>query len=119
MAPFLPVSLLLVYIAFFGFLNTHQRHAARFEGASQGYLLALQSSVLLGSLTALALLVYYGSQTKWYWPLLLFSVGSLISGLLFAWFDRVIGLLGLSLVSFAGWPIAAFLMYRIVSALSV
>ena len=84
----LPISLIISWILFFGFLNTHQRHAAHFKGASKGYHIALQISVILGSLVGLGLLVYYFLQITWYWPIVLFVIGSLISGLFFGLLDN-------------------------------
>jgi hypothetical protein len=111
----IPIPLIISWILFFGFVNTHQRHAMHFQGASQGYLLALYASLILGSLVGLGLLVYYFIQVSWYWPLVLFLVGSLVGGLLFGFLDTKIGLLGMSLVSFIGGPsstIWAFLIIR-------
>ena len=103
----LPLSLIIAWIFFFGFANTHQRHAMRFQGASQGYLLALQASVILGILVGLGLLVYYFTQVSWYWPLMLFVIGSLVGGLLFGFLDVKIGELGMSMIAFIGWPASA------------
>ncbi len=69
MANSMPLSLIIAWVVFFGFVNTHQRHTMRFRGESQGYLLALQASVLLGSLVGLGLLGYYFTQVAWYWPI--------------------------------------------------
>jgi len=110
----LPISLAVVYIAFFGFLNTHQRHATRFEGASRAYHMALYGSLILGSLVGLGLLIYYGVQTAWYWPIVLFLIGSVLGGLIFAFLDVSLGLLVMSLASFLGWPICAYIMYKII-----
>jgi len=74
----LPLSLIMSWVVFFGFVNTHQRHAHSFQGASQGYFLALQASVIIGSLVGLGLLCYYFMQVVWYWPIVLFLVGSLV-----------------------------------------
>ena len=113
----IPLSLVISWILFFGFLNTHQRHAMRFQGASQGYLLALQTSLVLGSLVGLGLLIYYFVQVSWYWPLVLFVVGSLIGGLFFGFLDAKIGRLGMSLISFIGWPASAAWAFFIIRAL--
>lgn len=113
----MPLSLVIAYLAFFGFLNTHQRHSSRFEGASQIYHLALNISLLIGVLVGLGLLIYYGYLTAWYWPIVLFLTGSLIGGLIFGLFDVTLGLLIMSLVSFPGWPISAYIMYRIINHL--
>ena len=50
----MPLTLVAAWVVFFGFVNTHQRHAMHFRGASQGYLLGLQASVLLAAWSALA-----------------------------------------------------------------
>jgi len=110
----MPLSLVIIYLAFFGFLNTHQRHYSRFQGASQTFHLALLISVSLGCLVGLGLLIYYGYLTTWYLPIVLFFVGSLIGGLIFGLLDVTFGLLIMSLVSFPGWPISAYIMYRII-----
>jgi len=114
----IPLSLIISWILFFGFVNTHQRHAMRFQGASQGYLLALQASVVLGSLVGLSLLIYYFIQVSWYWPLVLFVVGSLIGGLFFGFLDGKIGVLGMSFVSFIGWPASAIWAFFIIRGLN-
>ncbi len=72
MAESIPISLIIAWIIFFGFLNTHQRHAKDFRGSSQNYLLTLNASVLLGRLVTIGLLVYYFMQVAWYWPIALF-----------------------------------------------
>jgi hypothetical protein len=110
----MPIPLIISWILFSGFVNTHQRHARHFQGASQGYLFALYASVTLGSLAGLGLLVYYFIQVSWYWPLVLFLGGSLVGGILFGFFDAKIGLLGLSLASFIGWPSSAIWAFLII-----
>lgn len=113
----LPLSLVISWITFFGFVNTHQRHARDFRGASQAYLLALYISVIIGSLVGLGLLVYYFIQVSWYWPLVLFVGGSLVGGFFFGFLDAKIGLLGMSLVSFIGWPASAIWAFFIIRGL--
>lgn len=93
----LPLSPLAAWVVFFGFVNTHQRHARHFQGESQGYLFALQASVLLGSLDGLGLLGYYFRLVAWYWPIVLFAIDVLVGGLLFGWLDAKIGQLGMSM----------------------
>ena len=114
----IPLSLFIAYIAFFGFLNTHQRHSARYAGASETYRLALNISLLLGILVGLWLLVYYGSLTAWYWPIVLFLIGSLMGGVIFGLLEIALGMLPLSLAGFIGWPISAYIMYEIFKQLS-
>lgn len=113
----MPLTLVVAWVLLFGFVNTHQRHAMRFEGASRTYLFALQASFLLGSLIGLGLLIYYFTRVAWYWPLVLFAIGSLIGGLLFGLLDAKLGQLIMSLVAFVGWPAAAIWAYLIINAL--
>ena len=110
----MPIQLIISWVLFFGFVNTHQRHARSFQGASQGYLLVLYCSVILGSLAGLGLLVYYLIQAAWYWPVVLFLFGSLVGGILFGILDAKIGLLGMSLASFIGWPVSAIWAFLII-----
>ena len=63
----MPLSLIaswVVFFVFFGFVNTHQRHARHFRGESQGYLRALQASVLLGSLAAWSALASWAITSR-------------------------------------------------------
>ena len=113
----IPLSLVAAWVVFFGFVNTHQRHAMHFRGESQGYLLALQASMLLGSLVGLGLLGYYFMQVAWYWPIALFAVGSLVGGLLFGVLDVKIGQLGMSMLAFIGWPASAAWAFFIIHGL--
>lgn len=103
----LPLPLIIAWVAFFGFLNTHQRHASNFKGSSQSFHLALNLSVLLGILVGLGLLIYYFLQVSWYWPLILFVVGSIAGGLIFGLLDAALGSLTVSIIAFIGWPAAA------------
>jgi len=113
----MPLSLVAVWVIFFGFVNTHQRHAMRFRGASQTYLLGLRISVLLGSLVGLGLLGYYFTQVEWYWPILLFVVGGLGGGLMFGVLDAKLGQLIMSLLAFVGWPVSAVWAFLIIRGL--
>ncbi len=110
----MPFMLVVAWFIFFGFVNTHQRHAMNFRGESQAYLLGLQASVLLGSLVGLGLLVYYFMQVAWYWPIVLFAVGSLVGGLLFGVLDVKIGQLAMSMIAFVGWPASAIWAFLII-----
>ena len=115
MAESIPISLIIAWIIFFGFLNTHQRHAKDFRGSSQNYLLTLNASVLLGRLVTIGLLVYYFMQVAWYWPIALFIFGSIAAGLLFSLLDVTIGQLVMSVLAFIGWPAAAVWAFFIIS----
>lgn len=113
----LPFVLVVAWSLFFGFLSTHQRHASHFRGSSQGFFLALNLSVILGSLVGLGLFIYYFTQVTWYWPIALIIGGSIVGGLLFGALDVLFGALTLSLLAFIGWPSAAAWAFLIVRGL--
>jgi hypothetical protein len=113
----MPLTLVIAWVLFFGFINTHQRHANSFKGESQSYLLALHASVLLGTLVGLGLLIYYFIQVAWYWPFALFFLGSLAGGILFGTLDAKINPLILSIVGFIAWPLAALWGFYVISNL--
>ena len=110
----MPLSLLIAWGLFFGFINTHQRHASGFKGESQNYLSALHASVLIGTLVGLGLLIYYFINVAWYFPLVLFFLGSVIGGILFGILDAKINPLILSVSGFIAWPLAAIWGFYIV-----
>lgn len=114
----MPLSLVTAWVVFFGFVNTHQRNAMQFQGSSKAYLLALQTSVLLGSLVGLGLLGYYFTQVAWFWPIALFAVSSLIGGILFGTLDVKIGQFGMSMLAFVGWPASAVWSFIIIHGLN-
>lgn len=114
----LPFSLLVAWVVYFGFVNTHQRHAARFKGASQGALALLNLSVIAGSIVGLVLLGYYFTQVSWYWPVVLFVAGSVIGGLLFGLLDARLGQLTMTFAGFLGWPAAAVWAFFIIRGLN-
>jgi hypothetical protein len=66
--------------------------------------ISLNLSVLLGCLVGLGLLIYYFFQVAWYWPAILFIVGSLIGGIAFGLLDATAGAFTVSLLAFIGWP---------------
>lgn len=110
--------LLVSWTMFAGCVNSHQRHAARFQGASAGFRLALQLSTMAGVITGLGLLVFYAIQSEWYWPLVLFLVTAITAGISFALLDAVLGAFAVSLISFAGWPICAYWSYSVIASLA-
>jgi len=118
MSASLPFSLMVAWIMFFGFINTHQRHAQHFQGASRSYEFALYISVALGCLIGLGLLVFYFIRVAWYWPIVLFVIGSAIGGLLFGLLDAIVGELVMSILAFVGWPAMAAWAYFIIRGLS-
>ena len=109
----LPWTLIIAWSGFFGFLNTHQRHATHFKGSSASFHLALNSSALLACLVGLGLLIYYYFQVAWYWPAILFVVGSIIGGVVFGILDAVVGAFNISVLAFIGWPACAVWFFLI------
>lgn len=114
----MPWLLILAWVGLFGFLNSHQRHIASFNGNSKGILAALNLSFMLGMLVALGLFVYYFLQVSWYWPIVLFLIGSIVGGILFGALDSLIGGLTTSMMAFVGWPICAFCFFYTVRGLA-
>lgn len=114
----LPISLLVSWIIYFGFVNTHQRLSTRFKGASRGFLALLNLSVILGVIVGLALLGYYFMQVSWYWPIVLFVGGSVIGGLLFGLLDALLGQLTMAFLGFVGWPAAAVWAFIVIHGLN-
>lgn len=115
----LPISLLAAWIIFTGSVNTHQRHAANFRGASPDFAATLEGSTVLGTLVGLGLLIYYFSQVSWYWPLVLFAVGIITGGLAFGWLDAKIGQPGMSFLAFVGWPAGALWAFLVIRSIAV
>jgi hypothetical protein len=110
----MPFTLIAAWVIFFSFVNAHQRHAMRFRGASQSYLIALQVLVLLGSMVGLGLLGYYFIQVAWYWPIALFVIGSLAGLLPLGRLNSETGQLGISVIAFIGWPASAVWAFMII-----
>jgi hypothetical protein len=77
----------------------------------------MKLSEIIGTLVGLGLLIYYGYVTTWYWPIALFLVGSILSGLMFGILDMVFGTLLMGFGSFVGWPVAAAAMYVIINGM--
>ena len=106
MSTSMPWMLLLSWAVFFGFLSIHWRRADRIRGGSRSHLTALKTSAILGALTGIILLSYYATRVAWYWPPILFVLGSLAGGFLFSALDVVIGK-AMSGFAFLGWPAGA------------
>jgi len=118
MSASMPWSLVIAWSIFFMFVSTHQRFAKDFQGRSQGYRYALTVSMLLGTLIGLSLMLYYCFQVTWYWPIVLFLVGSFIASMLFVFLLHTIGTLSMSLLAFIGWPASAVWAFLIIRGLN-
>ena len=106
---FLAMSLLWAVLV--GAISQHQRSSGTFKGSSAGLLLAMQASMLVGSISMVGLLGWAIWQTSpWYQALLAFVCGMFAGALAMGALERVVGTLALNLVSFA-WPVAAVFLY--------
>src|SRR5690349_21308356 len=96
------------------FLFYQQLHIRTFRGSSQSLALALNISSLMGTLTAITYLLYYGWHVIWWAP-----IPILISGMLSATLVRIlvqgeVGLTMLSATAFIGLPISAYFMFSLI-----
>jgi hypothetical protein len=80
--------------------------------------MALMGSALLGVVTSLALLIYYGIQTAWYWSLILVLVSVIVVGILGGLTDVIFSPLFSALAAFALWPACAIWFYISVRGLT-
>ena len=117
MSASLPWPLFLAWILFTGFLATHSQHAMSFRGRSQVVLLLLHISTAAGCLVTLGLVIYYFTVVAWYWPIVLFVVGSIVGGILFSILGVVTGQLTMTMLAFLGWPAAAVWVFYIMQGL--
>jgi hypothetical protein len=113
----MPLLLVAAFIALFGCLGTLQRQAKNFRGSSRAYFLAINYSAVAGIVVAVGLLVFYGYTTHWYWPMILFVIGSIAAGIVFGLLEATVAPLVLSVGSFLLWPVAAIVVYLVVSGL--
>lgn len=98
----------------FGIFVFHQQlHVKNFRGASHTFAFALNTSALLGMLTGLAYLAYYGWHVVWWAPIVIFLIG-IVASMLGVFAERIVGSMALSMSAFVGWPICAYFMFRYV-----
>jgi len=101
------------YCLFGIFVFYQELHVKNFRGSSQGFALALNVSVLLGMLTGLAYLIYYGWTVVWWAPIVIFIIGILFT-FLGVVVEQCLGQFTLSLLGFIGWPVCAYFMFHYV-----
>lgn len=102
------------FFCLFGiFVFYQQLHIKHFHGSSQSFALALNISALLGTLTGLTYLIYYGWHVVWWAPIVIFVIGILAAMLGFL-IERIVGSIVLSTSAFVGWPICAYFMFDFV-----
>lgn len=80
--------------------------------ASSGKLFDLFGGIftILGLLTGLVYFIIYAIQVVWWAPFLLFlfAILSILIGVLA---ERIIGVTGLTILAFPGWPLVAYFMF--------
>ena len=99
------------------FLYYQQLHSKHFQGSSQGFFVVLSTSVLVGTLTRLAYLGYYGWHISWWAAAVTFFLG-VASNLLGVILEKGLGALTLSLAAFVVWPLCAYFMFALIPASS-
>jgi hypothetical protein len=93
------------------FVFYQQLHHKNFAGGSLGFSLALGMSAILGSLTGLFYLGYYGWNISW-WAAVVVLALSVLTGFVSFAIERVSGAVAISLIGFVGWPICAYFMFK-------
>lgn len=100
------------YCLFSIFLFYQRLHLKQFRGESQGFHALLATSAMVGTLTGIAYLLYYGWSVAWWAPIFIFLLG-MGAGIASVAFEHLVGALTLSLVGFVGWPISAYFMFKL------
>ena len=116
MTDVIPWAVVIPFSLFSGFIFYQQLHLKNFRGDNRSYRMFLSISFLLGNVTGIVFLVYYGLQFDWMKPLILFGISFgfkiiviLIDVLLSA--RQTSEHFVLSKLAFIGWPTCAFLMF--------
>ena len=100
------------FYCLFGIFVFYQKHHVKnFRGASQAFPLALNISALLGMVTGVVYLLYYGWAVVWWAPIPIFLTG-VVASMAGVLIERSVGVISLSLGAFVGWPICAYLMFH-------
>ncbi|MCZ7652673.1 MAG: hypothetical protein M5U13_16480 [Thermoanaerobaculia bacterium] len=107
---------MVAFVLLAGFVSTLKRHAASpdIDSATRRSLMVGGS---FGTFFGVALLIFYFIRAPWYWPPLLFFVGSTVAGLGFGLLDRALPPRLLGTVSLLGWPVVAFWAFYVVAYL--
>jgi uncharacterized membrane protein len=111
------IEIILASTLLWGSVNNHQRQVRDFRGASQSYLGALTISTVIGSLIGLGLMLFYFTKMAWYYPLILFVIDLFLIATVFTFFDLIIGVFPMSLISWITWPIGAIWFYKAILTL--
>lgn len=112
----LSLSGLVVAVAFVIFVNSMQRYASNFRGASQVVPNLLYIYVGAGTLFGLGWLVYLGFSTHWYTPLLVLVIVFLFNSFVMSFLESIFPHLDiiLSFVGFFVIPLCGFLMIKVI-----
>ncbi|MBF0419622.1 MAG: hypothetical protein HQL78_05590 [Magnetococcales bacterium] len=118
----MPLSLIIAWAFFSGFVSEHTRHAVNFRGSSQTFKQFLILSSSVGFLVSFTLTAYYFMHVAWYYSIFLYVVVSVASGIIFVALSlilsKTLGHLGQVIISFAafiGWPASAIWVFSIIS----
>jgi hypothetical protein len=100
-----------LYCLFGIFVFYQQLHAKNFRGASQAFGLALSVSAMLGTITGLIYIGYYGWNVSWWVAAVVFVIG-ILAGIAGLAIERLTGPFALSMLGFVGWPVSAYFMFK-------
>ena len=106
-------SSFLLYCIFLNFVYYQQIHAKGFRGSTQVFGLFISTFALVGLVTEGIFLLYYGYKVVWWSPIAIFILG-LLSTVIGALVEKVVGILNLSLIGLIVWPISAYYMFKCV-----
>jgi hypothetical protein len=112
----LSLSPFVLAVAFAMFVNSMQRYASNFRGASQNMPNLLYIYVVAGTTFGLGWLLYLGFSTHWYTPLLLLLIAFLFNSFVMPFLESSIPRIDiiLSFAGFLGVPICGFLMIKVI-----
>lgn len=86
-------------------------HLKNFDGASKGFETILGLSAMLGTMTGVGFLIYFGIYASWSGAAILFVCGFTSAALIGGMVERLIGGLTMSMTAFVVWPICAYLLF--------
>lgn len=100
------------YLLFSVFVYYQQLHARDFRGTSQHLPILLNFSALVGTVTGLVYLIFYGWTVVWWVPVMMLFISIIFVALAGSVLEMLVGRLVLSLLGFLGWPVCAYLMFQ-------
>ncbi len=108
-------SSIFFYCLFSIFVFYQQLHIKNYQSANRFFASLLNISALVGMLTGVAYLFYYGWAVTWWAPIVILIIGLIVLSLSFMIY-RLLGALSLSLAGFIGWPLSAYYMFQYIPA---